>query len=115
MHGLRSKTSPEGYSVSLSYGSSMCKTEMEYPRVPFPNASLERTTLWWCECLALGGCLKMLLVIAGGLDEAVRQPAQRRERHQGPQVVRVNGLDRGVPEEDRGAVHPPLQRPGRHE
>jgi len=37
--GLRSKTSPEGYSIFLSYESSMCKTEMEYPRVPFSNAS----------------------------------------------------------------------------
>jgi len=37
--GLRSKTSPGGFSVFLSYERSMCKTEMEYPRVPFQNAS----------------------------------------------------------------------------
>jgi len=40
---LRSKTPPEGYSVFLSYGSSMCKTEIEHPRVPFSNASQQGT------------------------------------------------------------------------
>ena len=37
--GMRSKTPPEGYSVFVSYESSMCKTAIEHPRVPFPNAS----------------------------------------------------------------------------
>jgi len=39
--GVRSKTPPEGYSVFLSYESSMCKTAIEHPRVPFSNASLK--------------------------------------------------------------------------
>ena len=38
--GLRSKTPPEGYSVFLFYDSSMHKTEIEHPRVQFPNAPL---------------------------------------------------------------------------
>jgi len=37
--GVRSETPPEGYSVFLSYESSMSKTAVEHPRVPFPNAS----------------------------------------------------------------------------
>ena len=32
---VRSKTPPEGYSVFVSYESSMCKTAIEHPRVPF--------------------------------------------------------------------------------
>ena len=36
---LRSKTPLEGYSVFLSYKSSMCKTEIKHPRLPFSNAS----------------------------------------------------------------------------
>jgi len=36
-----SGTPLEGYSVFLSYESSMCKTEIKHPRVPFSNASLE--------------------------------------------------------------------------
>jgi len=40
--GVRSKTLPDGYSVFLSYESSMCKTAIEHPRVPFSNASLTR-------------------------------------------------------------------------
>jgi len=39
--GVRSKTPPEGYSVFVSYESSMFKTAIEHPRVPFPNASLQ--------------------------------------------------------------------------
>jgi len=35
LSGLCSKTPPEGYSVFLSFGSSMCKTEIEHARVPF--------------------------------------------------------------------------------
>ena len=38
--GVRSKTPPEGYSVFVCYESSMCKTAIEHPRVPFSNASL---------------------------------------------------------------------------
>jgi len=37
---VRSKTPPEGYSVFLSYESSMCKTAIEHPRVAFSNASI---------------------------------------------------------------------------
>jgi len=37
--GLRSITPLEGYSVFFSYESSMCKTEIKHPRVPFSNAS----------------------------------------------------------------------------
>jgi len=39
---VRSKTPPEGCSVFLSYASSMGKTAIEHPRVPFSNASLSR-------------------------------------------------------------------------
>jgi len=38
--GVRSKTPPEGYSAFVSYESSLCKTAIEHPRVPFSNASL---------------------------------------------------------------------------
>jgi len=38
--GVRSKTPSEGYSVFLSYESSMRKTAIEHPRVPISNASL---------------------------------------------------------------------------
>jgi len=36
---VSSETPPERYSVFLSYESSMCKTAIEYRRVPFQNAS----------------------------------------------------------------------------
>jgi len=37
--GLRSETPIEGYSVFLSYESSLCKTEIKHSRVPFSNSS----------------------------------------------------------------------------
>jgi len=40
---VRSKTPPEGYSVFLSYESSIFKTAREHPRVPFSNASQGRS------------------------------------------------------------------------
>jgi len=41
-NGLRSKTRFEGYSVFLFYESSMCTTEIKYPRVPFSSASMTK-------------------------------------------------------------------------
>lgn len=53
--------------------------------------------------------------VASRPDQAVRQPEERRERHQRAQVVRLDGLDSGVPEKNRSPVHSQVQRTGRHE
>ena len=58
---------------------------------------------------------KCKIPVPGGPDEAVRQPEERGHRHQEPQVVRTDGVDRRLPEEVeqknplrmRGSLHPP--------
>ena len=42
-------------------------------------------------------------MFAGWPDEEVRKPEERRDRHQEPQVVRTDRVDRSLPEEGKQA------------
>ncbi|XP_064355430.1 cAMP-dependent protein kinase catalytic subunit alpha-like isoform X2 [Dromaius novaehollandiae] len=51
----------------------------------------------------------------GGPHQALRQPAQRRRRHQGPQVVLHHRLDRHLPAQGGGPLRAQVQGPRRHQ
>jgi len=54
--GLRSKTPLEGYSVFLSNESSMCKTEIQHPRVRFSNVSQKMANLHREVSISMAKC-----------------------------------------------------------